>query len=221
MLSSFNEDLSQKTLICSTSGHFFIKKGEVLGFETDTVWWLGCLPDDELAADKIYEIKGRDRTKPLILMSNNIESLLRYTSYVPEYAKILMDKYFPGALTLIFKKNTRVKDFVTSGKDTVGIRVPAHSGFSILCEKIAGNVLATTSLNYSNEPPVPSYEEACEKFGKLATVINPKTLQNFESGEKTKNALAANSPLITGVSSTVVLCTGDEPVVLRQGDVYI
>ena len=53
-----------------------LKIGEILGFETDTVWGLGCLPNDSAAVDKIYEIKGRDRSKPLILMSNDLETTL-------------------------------------------------------------------------------------------------------------------------------------------------
>ncbi len=212
MQSSFNDNQSQQTLQGSAFRGLLLQKGEVLGFETDTVWGLGCLPDDEAAVNKIYEIKGRDRTKPLILMGNNLESLLGYTSYVPDYAKTLMDKHFPGALTLIFKKNNLVNDFVTSGKDTVGIRLPAHQEFAALCDKIPGNVLATTSLNYSNKPPVSNYEEACEKFGKIVKIIRPEDFTGCSIGEKTCS---------TGVSSTVVLCTGDVPVVLRQGDIFI
>ena len=68
-----------------------LNKGEVLGFETDTVWGLGCLPNDSKAVDKIYEIKGRDRTKPLILMSNNLESRMAYVVEVPDYARTRMD----------------------------------------------------------------------------------------------------------------------------------
>lgn len=180
-----------------------IKKGEVLGFETDTVWGLGCLPSDKAAVDRIYEIKGRDRTKPLILMSNSIENLMPFVLKVPDYAKTLMDKHFPGALTLIFEKSPKTPDFITSGKDTVGIRIPSHAGFQALCSEIPDGVLATTSLNLSNEDPVKDYDEAFEKFGALVTVLKPE------------------KPLNAGVSSTVVLCTSDVPKVLRQGELYI
>lgn len=182
---------------------YTLNKGEVVGFETDTVWGLGCLPNDSEAVNKIYEIKGRDRTKPLILMGNSLESLMPYVLYVPDYAKTLMDKHFPGALTLIFQKSNLAQDFITSGKNTVGIRVPAHKEFQELCTKIDGNVLATTSLNHSSEPPVKDYDEACEKFSGKVTLIKPET------------------PINTGVSSTVALCTGDKPVVLRQGNVRV
>ena len=180
-----------------------LKIGEILGFETDTVWGLGCLPNDSAAVDKIYEIKGRDRSKPLILMSNSLSALFPYVKNIPDYARVLMDKHFPGALTLIFEKTELVPDYITSGKNTVGIRIPSHKEFGQLCSNIKGGVLATTSLNYSNEPPVADFEEAKEKFGTNATLIKPK------------------NPIHTGVSSTVVLCTGKTPVILRQGSVWI
>jgi len=200
-----------------------LKEGEVLGFETDTVWGLGCLPNDESAVDKIYEIKGRDKSKPLILMSNALENLMPYVLNVPDYAKTLVDKHFPGALTLIFEKSNLVPDFITSGKNTVGIRVPNHLGFQKLCLGIEnvldgsvrcqaayaedfmqnGAVLATTSLNYSNEPPVKDFDEAYEKFSGQITLIKPE------------------NPNHIGVSSTIVLCTSSTPVILRQGSVEI
>ncbi len=180
-----------------------LKHCDVLGFETDTVWGLGCLPNDKTAVEKIYEIKGRDKTKPLILMSNCVENLIPYVLKVPDYAKTLIDEYFPGALTLIFKKTSLAPDFITSGQDTVGIRVPNHKEFSELCKNIEGGVLATTSLNRSNEPPVADYNEAVEKFGTQIKILKPE------------------NPCNIGVSSTVVLCTGDKPVILRQGSIHI
>ncbi len=184
-----------------------ISSGEILGFETDTVWGLGCLPDDEAAVGKIYEIKGRDRSKPLILMSNRAENLLPYVKNVSQYAKNLMETHFPGALTLIFEKTDLAPAFITSGKNTVGIRIPAHSGFQNLCSKIQGGVLATTSLNRSNEKPAANYDEAVREFG-------------VEFGGAV-NVIKPEKPCLSGVSSTVVLCTGDSPVVLRQGSVEI
>ena len=64
-----------------------LKKGEVIGFETDTVWGIGVLPNSKAGVDKIYEIKKRDRSKPLILMSNDINNLLPYIESLPQKAK--------------------------------------------------------------------------------------------------------------------------------------
>ena len=178
--------------------------GKIFGFETDTVWGLGCLPDDDIAIEKIYEIKNRDRTKPLILMSHDVKYLEKYVIGIPNYAKILMDKFFPGALTLIFKRSDLCPPSICAGFDTVGIRVPNSKNFWDLTTQVKGHVLATTSLNISNEPPCKDFAEASEKFGNVAEIIEPKHPSN-----------------IMDIASTVVLCTGDEPKILRQGSVKI
>ena len=144
---------------------------DVLVFVTDTVWGLGCLPNDKKSVDKIYEMKGRDRSKPLILMSNSIENLLPYVKDFPKKAKDLAEKYLPGALTLVLKKSDLTPDFITSNKDTIGIRIPDNPIFQSLCEKIPGHVLATTSANFSGQPPVKNYEEAFKLFSSQTEYI--------------------------------------------------
>ncbi len=179
-------------------------KGEVFGFETDTVWGMGCHPLDEFAVKKIYEFKKREKAKPLILMSRNIKLLEPYIYSIPPYAKELIKKYFPGGLTLIFQKSPLCPSFVTSGQDTVGIRIPNHKGFMELTKNVEGGVLATTSLNLSGEPPVENYSEAVKKFGDKIKIVNFKN----------------NSP-VSKIASTVVLCTDNKPSVLRQGEIIL
>ena len=179
-------------------------KDDILGFETDTVWGIGCHPLNRISVDKIYELKGRDRSKPLILMSSKIENLYPYVKSIPDYAKELIEKHFPGALTLIFEKTDLCPDFITSGFNTVGIRIPNHKEFYGIAENFEGNVLATTSLNFSNEPPVKNYNEAIEKFGNKIKIIKPNR---------------DNPP--QGTASTVILCTAIKPQILRQGSIFI
>lgn len=179
-------------------------KKSILGFETDTVWGIGCHPFNKEGVDKIYEIKGRNREKPLILMSSKLDFLLPYIKNIPSYAKDLIKEHFPGALTLIFEKTDFCPDYLTSGFNTVGIRVPNHKGFYGMAENFEGKVLATTSLNFSNEPPVENYGEAYKKFGEKITVIKP-----------------LDEICLSKTASTVVLCTGEAPKVLRQGKIYI
>ena len=97
-----------------------LKQGGVISFVTDTVWGVGCLPDSEKGVENIYELKNRDRSKPLILMSDKVENLLPYVKDIPPHAHELMEKHFPGALTLIFEKSDKTPDYVTSFKNTVG-----------------------------------------------------------------------------------------------------
>ena len=80
---------------------------------------MGCLPNNKDAVEKIYEIKGRDKSKPLILMSNKEDYLFPYVKKIPEKAKKLMDTYFPGALTLVLEKSDKTPYSITSNKNNL------------------------------------------------------------------------------------------------------
>ena len=181
-----------------------LKNGAVVSFVTDTVWGVGCLPNSEKGAENIYELKNRDRSKPLILMSDSVEHLLPYVKNINNSAEQLIEKYFPGALTLIFEKTDLAPNYITSYRNTVGIRVPDNPVFKRLCEVVEGHVLATTSANLSSFPPATSYEEAKSGIGDKVEYV-------FEDyGYKSK-----------GLASTVVLAVGDDFKILRQGEIII
>lgn len=176
----------------------------VIAFVTDTVWGLGCLPNSENAVKKIYEIKKREAKKPLILMSDKVEKLIPYVKPFNNKIKDLVGKYFPGALTLVLEKTEKTPDYITSGFDTVGIRVPDNAVFREICANISGNVLATTSANLSNEPSAKTYEQAIANMQDKADLI----IEDFGQCAK-------------GFESTVVSVVGDEIKVLRQGAIKI
>lgn len=172
----------------------------VIAYVTDTVWGLGCLPDSKIAVKKIYDIKKRESQKPLILMSNKIDNLLPYVKPLNKKAQELVAKHFPGALTLVLDKTDKTPDYITSGFDTVGIRVPDNKVFKEICEAITGNVLATTSANLSHQPASKNYQQALENMSGLVDLI----IEDF--GQNCK-----------GLESTVALIIGDEVKILRQG----
>ena len=177
----------------------------VIAYVTDTVWGLGCLPTSEKAVKKIYEIKRREAQKPLILMSSEAYHLLDYVEQpLNKQASIYIKKYFPGALTLVLKKSKNTPDFVTSGMDTVGIRVPDNAVFKEICETVTGHVLATTSANLSHQPSAKTYEQALENMGNLVDLVIPD-YGNFAKG----------------LESTVVGVFGDTPKIFRQGAVSL
>lgn len=181
-----------------------LKNGAVIAFVTDTVWGLGCLPTSKVGVDKIYEIKGRDRSKPLILMSNCVENLVPFVKNIPPQAKVLIDKYFAGALTIVLEKSDKTPQTITSSKNTVGIRVPDNEFFQKLCSKIEGGVLATTSANLSNHLSSKSYSEALNSIGDFVDFV-------FEDyGFSCK-----------GKESTVVLIEENSYRVLRQGSIIL
>lgn len=181
-----------------------LNNGGVIVFVTDTVWGLGCLINSEKAVNKIYEIKNRDRTKPLILMSNETKNLLPYVKNLSNSAQSLINKHFPGALTLIAEKSDLTPDYITSGKNTIGIRVPDNEFFKILCKNIDSHVLATTSANLSNQPSSKTFETAQNSIGKFVDIV----FDDF--GYKCK-----------GLESTVVSTIDNNIKILRQGAVLL
>lgn len=181
-----------------------LKNGAVVCFVTDTVWGVGCLPTNKTGVDKIYQTKGRDRTKPLILMSNKLDNLIPYTNGLSQKAQELANKYFPGAITIIAEKSNLTPDFVSANKDTIGIRVPNNKFFSELCSVIDGNVLATTSANLSSQPSAKNYLQACAYLENGVDYIFPDCGFSCD-----------------GLESTVVLALDENIKILRQGAVKI
>jgi len=177
-----------------------LDKDGVIAFVTDTVWGLGCLPNSKKAVEKIYEIKKREAQKPLILMSNDIENLKPYVKEINQKAQELIEKHFPGALTLVLEKSGKTPDFITSNFNTIGIRVPDNEIFKEVCEATSGHVLATTSANLSHEPAAKTYAQALENMGTKADLI----IEDFGCRAQ-------------GLESTVALVLDGEIKILRQG----
>jgi len=181
-----------------------LSEGGVIAYVTDTVWGLGCLPDNEAAVKKIYEIKKREPQKPLILMSNEVYNLLEYVKPIPKTGQILIKKYFPGALTIVTDKSENTPDYITSGMSTVGIRVPDNEIFRQICEAVPNHVLATTSANLSHQPSAKTYEQALKNMTGLADLIIP------DYGYQAK-----------GLESTVAGVMNNELRIFRQGEIII
>ncbi|MBR3889038.1 Sua5/YciO/YrdC/YwlC family protein, partial [bacterium] len=149
-------------------------------------------------------IKHRDGNKPLILMSFDIYPLLKYVKPLPKKAHELIKKHFAGALTLVVPKSDITPDYITSGFDTVGIRVPDNEVFQEICKCVEGGVLATTSANISSCPPALTYEEAVEYIGASVDYV----VKDY--GLKAQ-----------GTASTVVGVSEDSLNIFRQGDIII
>jgi L-threonylcarbamoyladenylate synthase len=177
----------------------------VIAFVTDTVWGLGCLPTSETAVQKIYDIKHREAKKPLILMSDEMYNLLDYVEQpIEKEVQVLIKRHFPGALTLVLKKSINTPDYITSGMETVGVRVPDNDTFAEICRNISGRVLATTSANISGESPALTYEEAMKYIGNKVDLVIP-SYGNEACGR----------------ASTVVGFKSGKHIVFRQGDIEI
>ena len=171
-------------------------KDEVIIFETDTVYGIGCLVSSKIGIKRIYDIKKREDKKPLAVLCANVDQVKNLVKNFEEFS-YLADKYWPGALTLIFKKTEVISDSITSGFDTVGVRIPNNKIALSILEKYGP--MAVTSLNISSEPAILKFEETLE----FETVVD----------------FIINGSDLSSVSSTVYDCVNNK--VLRQGEIEI
>ncbi len=171
-------------------------KDQVIIFQTDTVYGIGCLLNSKNGVEKIYEIKKREGVKPLAVLCANLDqvkSLVKEFELGEQYAK----NHWPGALTLIFEKRDSVPDYVTSGFDTVGVRIPNDEIALRLLDHFGP--MAVTSLNISTEEAILKYDKALEFSSEVDFIVEGKDLLN--------------------ISSTVFVVKSKKTI--RQGDIYL
>ena len=137
-------------------------------------------------------------------MSNEIYNLLDYVKPIPKIGQKLIKKYFPGALTIVTDKSDKTPEYITSGMQTVGIRIPDNEVFREICETIPGHVLATTSANLSHQPSAKTYQQALENMTGLADLI----IEDYGYCAK-------------GLESTVAGVMNEELRIFRQGAITI
>ena len=130
--------------------------GGILAFPTDTVFGLACIMDEKAIA-KVYEAKGRSFDKPLPMMCNGLD-MIESVAYVDENSRKLINKFMPGAITLIFNKKDCVKDYVTMNKNTIGIRVPNDEWILNLITQLNMPILVT-SANISGDGSLLKWED--------------------------------------------------------------
>lgn len=172
--------------------------GEPVAFPTDTVYGVGTSAEIPDAALEIFRVKERPADKPLILLVAEPRDVDNYALEVSEGARRLMAEYWPGPLTIIFKKSPKVAYEVTAGGETVGIRCPNNPVARMLI-RLAGGALATTSANIAGRPSPRTADEAKENlWGRVAYIV--------DGGEAA-----------LGTESTVVDLSSAEPKLVREG----
>lgn len=125
-----------------------LSRSGLLAFPTETVFGLGADAFSEEAVRKIYEVKGRKFSKPLALHVGNADMAMPYIRNVPESARRLMERFWPGPLMLIFEKQDSISEMLSGGSGKVGIRVPKNKVFFELSKRF-GKPIAATSANLS------------------------------------------------------------------------
>ena len=175
-----------------------IKSGELVAFPTETVYGLGADGLNENACKKIFEAKGRPSDNPLILHISNIYMLYNLVENVDPKSKKLIDKCWPGPLTIIFKKSKIIPNIITAGLDTVAIRFPSNKIAQSLIEA-SNTPIAAPSANISGRPsPTRADDVYNDMNGKINLIL--------DGGESD-----------IGIESTVIDMSEDIPTILRPG----
>ncbi len=179
-----------------------IRAGRLVAFPTETVYGLGANALDPKAVQRIFTAKERPFSSPLIVHISGVAMARQVGAEWPEIAEILAARFWPGPLTLVVPKNPIVPDIVTAGLPSVALRMPAHPVALELIEA-AGLPIAAPSAN---------------RF----TQISPTTAEHVRAGlGERAEMILDGGPAMVGIESTVVLLTGDEPLVLRPGMVAL
>ena len=175
-----------------------IKNGGLVAFPTETVYGLGAAATDSEAVKRIFTAKGRPLDNPLIVHISSREQLNQIAKTVPDTANILIDKFWPGPLSLVLHRSEAVPAIVSAGLSTVAVRMPNHR---VALDLIAasGVPIAAPSANRSGRPSPTTYNHVLEDLaGRIDAVIR-----------------STICPI--GVESTVLDLTGLKPVMLRPG----
>lgn len=176
--------------------------GKPVVFPTDTVYGVGVAIGLAPSPAAIYEVKRRDPEKAIPWLVGNPGALSLYGKDVPEYAKAAAEEYWPGPLTLIVKAANNVPAAFRGPDGTIALRMPNNPSALELIERVHFP-LATSSANFQGETPPRSFDD-----------VNPELLALVPASVDDWNPRS-------GVSSTVVDCTGDTPRILREGAISL
>jgi len=180
-----------------------LSNGGVGIFPTDTVYGIGCNAFDDLAIKKLFDYKKRDLSKPINVLISNTLMLNKLVDNISDIEQKLINNFWPGALTIVFKKNPNVSNLLTAGLDSIGVRMPNNQ----ICLELIDNVglpLATSSANISNEPPI--------------AYINENLIKNFNNKV---DFILDFGKIDTSIPSTIVRVDDDKINILREGPISL
>jgi L-threonylcarbamoyladenylate synthase len=175
-----------------------LRRGGVIAFPTETFYGLGADARQETAVEKIFLIKGRNDHNPISVIVDNDREVIPLVTAVPEAAQILIHKFWPGPLTLVFTASASTLSRLTGGSGKIGIRVSSHPVARLLAMGLAGPITAT-SANLSGGQECTTAGEALRVFGNHVDGV-------IDGGTTTG-----------GLGSTIIDVTVSPPLILREG----
>ena len=171
---------------------------KVIIFPTDTVYGIGTSIYNIEGINRIYSIKHRPANKPLACLCSSLKQI-EEVAFVDESAKKLIEKFLPGALTIILESKPEIKGLI--GYETIGVRIPNHSIAFKLLE--ANGPMLTTSVNDSGNAPLNEYDDICDIYSDLVDEI-------YDTNTTSSNK-----------ASTVVSIISGKVEILREGEISI
>jgi L-threonylcarbamoyladenylate synthase len=179
--------------------------GHLVAFPTETVYGLGADANNNKAVARIYEVKARPTDHPLIVHISSINQISKWARDIPDYAITLARKFWPGPMTLILKRSDLAKNFITGGKEYVGLRVPSHSlALALLTqfESLGGEGVAAPSAN---------------RFGAVSPTTSLAVEEEIGKNLNQEDLILDGGACSIGLESTIIDCTGKSPSILRPG----
>lgn len=183
-----------------------LRAGGLVAFPTETVYGLGADASSASAVARLYAAKGRPAGHPVIVHFADAGRAFAWAREVPDTARVLAARYWPGPLTLILKRSPKAGDFITGGQDNVGVRVPSHPVAQELLHAFGGE---NEGRRFSGVA-APS----ANIFGKLSPTAAAHVREDFSDGI---DFVLDGGQSEIGIESTIVDLSGGEPVLLRPG----
>ncbi len=175
-----------------------LRSGGVIAYPTETFYGLGADPRNPAAVKKLFAIKGRPKDQPILLLIREESAVHEWTTAVTRDAEVLMKKFWPGPLTLVFKARPGVPVDLTAGTGTIGLRVPG-SPLAVRLLEFLGAALTGTSANITGGQSPQTAGEAADAVGEMIDLI-------LDGGKTTG-----------GKPSTVLDVSGTSVKVIREG----
>ena len=175
-----------------------ILSGGLVAFPTESFYGLGVNSLDERAVKRLFQAKKRKSDQPILILIPSIESLDQYVQNIPEVAHKLIERFWPGGLTLIFQATPNISPLLTAGTGKIGIRLSSHPVAAALVRSV-GIPITGTSANISGQSPCSTADQVLESLGHSVDLI-------LDGGSTEGKA-----------GSTLLDVTKDPPVILRQG----
>lgn len=176
-----------------------LKKGGIVAYPTESFYGLGADPFNPVAVERIFEIKGRDKGKPILLIIPLREKAEELVLEITPLAKLLMERFWPGPLTIVFKAGRLIDVSLHAGTGKIGLRLSPHPVALYLSNALGA--ITGTSANISNSPPMTHKKDVEKALGNMVDLV-----------------LDWEVPGI-GVPSTVVDASEEKLQIIREGQI--